>query len=209
MTIQEADFGWVDSDPTEAHDYLLPAVVNSLKGLYGGRRIHILDLGCGNGYITARLAGLGHQVTGLDAAPDGISIAQTKYPGLNFRQCSIYEDEWLGVDDNSFDFVVSLEVVEHLIYPKKLFEKSYRLLRKGGHLLVSTPYHGYLKNLALSLANGWDKHFNVDWDGGHVKFFSRKTINRMATDAGFRNIRISGVGRLPLLWKSMIMVAEK
>ena len=209
MNAQGADFGWIDSDPTCAHDYLLPGIVSSLQRLCGDQRIRILDLGCGNGYITARLAELGHQVTGLDAAPDGISIAQAKYPGLNFRQCSIYADEWPDVDDESFDCVVSLEVVEHLIYPKKLFEKSYRLIRKGGHLIVSTPYHGYAKNLALSLVNGWDRHFGVDWDGGHVKFFSRKTLGKMATDVGFKNIHLFGVGRLPLLWKSMIMVAEK
>jgi hypothetical protein len=66
-----------------------------------------------------------------------------------------------------------------------------------------------LKNLALSLTNTWDKHFDVAWDGGHVKFFSKKTLNRMAMDAGFKNLSIFGVGRFSWLWKSMILTAQK
>jgi 2-polyprenyl-3-methyl-5-hydroxy-6-metoxy-1,4-benzoquinol methylase len=105
--------------------------------------------------------------------------------------------------------VVSLEVVEHLFYPKRLFEQSRKILVNGGALIVSTPYHGYLKNLALSLTNGWDAHFSVHWDGGHIKFFSKKTLVNMASREGFANIRFYSVGRLPGLWKSIIMIADK
>lgn len=209
MTADQTEFGWVSPDPTCAHDYLLPGVLRTIDKLYGDRRVRILDLGCGNGFVASRLAKLGHDVTGIDAATDGIKIARSTYPGVNFQRGSIYEKEWPGVTDDSFDCVISLEVVEHLLYPKVLFEKSYRLLRSGGHFILSTPYHGYLKNLALSLVNGWDKHFDVTWDGGHVKFFSRKTVQLMAAEAGFKNLRIFGVGRLPGLWKSMFLLAEK
>lgn len=209
MTVQQTDFGWLSSDPTCAHDYLLPGVLRAIDRLYGDRRVRILDLGCGNGFVASRLAELGHDVTGIDAATDGIKIARATYPWVNFQRGSIYEREWPSVTDDSFDCVISLEVVEHLLYPKDLFEKSYRVMRSGGHLILSTPYHGYLKNLALSLVNGWDKHFDVTWDGGHVKFFSRKTIQLMAVEAGFKNLRIFGVGRLPGLWKSMFLLAQK
>ncbi|HET6892676.1 MAG TPA: hypothetical protein VFH31_16345, partial [Pyrinomonadaceae bacterium] len=73
----------------------------------------------------------------------------------------------------------------------------------------STPYHGYFKNLAISLCNGWDKHFHVSTNGGHIKFFSKKSVHDMAGEAGFQNITIYGVGRLPGLWKSMILIAQK
>jgi 2-polyprenyl-3-methyl-5-hydroxy-6-metoxy-1,4-benzoquinol methylase len=209
MTVEQTEFGWLNSEATCAHDYLLPGVLSSIEKLYGDRRIRVLDLGCGNGFVASRLSELGHDVTGIDAAVDGINIARTSYSKPRFQRGSIYESEWPGVTDESFDCVVSLEVVEHLLYPKVLFERSYRLIKQEGHLLVSTPYHGYLKNLALSLTNSWDKHFDVAWDGGHIKFFSRKTLKRMALDAGFKNIRTFGAGRLPWLWKSMFMLAEK
>lgn len=208
LTTNEANFGWVDADATDAHAYLLPDVLGSLTRLYGDRGVRILDLGCGNGYIAAQLARHGHQITGLDAARDGIDIARAKYPGLDFQQCSIYSDDW-NIAADSFDCIVSLEVIEHLVFPKKLFAKSYSVIKDGGHLIISTPYHGYLKNLALSFANGWDHHFGVDWDGDHIKFFSKRTLSKMATDAGFKVRWFSGAGRLPFLWKSMLMIAEK
>lgn len=205
----ETAFGWADSKGTCAHEYLLPAVLSCLAELYEERRVRILDLGCGNGFIASRLSELGHEVTGIDAAQDGIEIARTAYPFMDFHRKSIYEDDWSPIANESFDCIVSLEVVEHLLYPKTLFHRSHDLLKKGGHLIVSTPYHGYLKNLALSMANGWDKHFDVAWDGGHVKFFSRKTLCAMASEPGFKHLRFRGVGRLPWLWKSMVMMADK
>jgi 2-polyprenyl-3-methyl-5-hydroxy-6-metoxy-1,4-benzoquinol methylase len=107
------------------------------------------------------------------------------------------------------DCVVSLEVIEHLLYPRKLLELAHTALRPGGVLIVSTPYHGYLKNLALSVANGWDRHFGVDWDGGHVKFFSPTTLRTMASRVGFQDIKISGIGRFPMLWKAMVLSARR
>ncbi|MEA2205382.1 MAG: hypothetical protein QOE77_2158 [Blastocatellia bacterium] len=209
MTVEQAEFGWVSSDPTDAHNYLLPAICRCVKDLFGDKRVRILDLGCGNGFIASQLAQLGHSVTGIDAASDGIKIAQASYPDVDFRRGSIYEIAPARITEGYFDCVVSLEVVEHLFHPKVLFEKSFQIIKPGGRLILTTPYHGYLKNLALSIVNGWDAHFGVHWDGGHIKFFSPKTIQLMAANAGFKNIRMSGVGRIPGLWKSMIMVAER
>ena len=58
--------------------------------------------------------------------------------------------------------VISLVVAEHLFYPRKLLEQSYQVVKPGGCIIFSTPYHGYLKNLAISVVNGWDKHFCMD-----------------------------------------------
>ena len=76
-------------------------------------------------------------------------------------------------------------------------------------MVISTPYHGYWKNLAISILNGWDRHFEVEREGGHIKFFSKRTLTRMAQAAGFRALRFYGAGRLPWLWKSVILFAVK
>jgi 2-polyprenyl-3-methyl-5-hydroxy-6-metoxy-1,4-benzoquinol methylase len=202
-------YGYHDDEPSCAHEYLLPSVLIRIREISQGKSIKVLDLGCGNGYVASRIAGQGHSVTGVDISSDGIEIARVSFPGICYHLCSVYDDDLLAKIGRQFDCVVSLEVVEHLFYPKKLFEQSQRLLVTGGALIVSTPYHGYLKNLALALTNGWDRHFSVDWDGGHIKFFSRKTLAQMVSNAGFVNIRFFPVGRFPGLWKSMIMVAQK
>jgi len=209
MNNEHAQYGWQHAEQDCSHDYLMPTVVNQIKTLYQGRALRILDLGCGNGYVAAQLAERGHTVVGVDASPDGIAIARGAYPTARFDVCSVYDEELPTLAGEGVDCIISLEVVEHLFYPKRLFEQSYRMLPNGGHLIVSTPYHGYLKNLALSLLNGWDRHFHVAWDGGHIKFFSQKTLARMACDVGFKYPRFYNVGRFPWLWKSIIMVVEK
>jgi 2-polyprenyl-6-hydroxyphenyl methylase/3-demethylubiquinone-9 3-methyltransferase len=73
---------------------------------------------------------------------------------------------------------------------------------------LSTPYHGYLKNLALALCDRWDHHHTALWHGGHIKFFSRATIGRLLSDNGFEVQGFRGVGRVPYLWKSMVVVGR-
>ena len=209
IILTQSLYGWKNAEPTCAHEYILPAVLKEIQKLFQGKSARILDTGCGNGYVAAQLVQIGHAVVAIDASKDGIDIARTAYPKVDFRVLSLYDDNLGESIGQQVDAVIALETVEHLFYPKKLFEQSYQLLRTGGYLILSTPYHGYLKNLAISLANGWDQHFSVDWDGGHIKFFSKKTLAQMACYAGFKSPRSYGIGRVPGLWKSIIMVAEK
>lgn len=84
-----------------------------------------------------------------------------------------------------------------------------RVFEIGGKLIITTPYHGFLKNLDLSIFNKWDSHHTVDWDGGNIKFFSFKSLGALLNDNGFKVIKITGVGRVPYLWKSMVVIADK
>ena len=202
-------YGWKNPGPSGAHECLLPAVMKLIDNLYHAKSIRIVDIGCGNGYVASQLARRRHRVLGIDVSCDGIKIAQTSYPHIRFEVYSIYDDNLAKVIGQPVDCVLSLEVLEHLFNPNKLFEQSYRALRPGGYFIVSAPYHGYIKNLSISLVNGWDWHFSVERVGGHIKFFSRRTLGQMAHKAGFRNLYFKGAGRLPWVWKSMIMVAQK
>jgi 2-polyprenyl-6-hydroxyphenyl methylase/3-demethylubiquinone-9 3-methyltransferase len=74
---------------------------------------------------------------------------------------------------------------------------------------MSTPYHGYWKNLALALSGKMDDHFMALRDHGHIKFWSEKTITKLLSHAGFNSIEISRAGRMPALAKSMVIVARK
>ena len=112
-------------------------------------------------------------------------------------------------NESRFDAVVSTEVIEHLFSPHLLPLFAAGTLDKGGYLILTTPYHGYLKNLVLALLDGWDTHLTPLWHGGHIKFWSRKTLTRLLSENGFEVVGFSGVGRLPYLWKSMVLVARK
>jgi 2-polyprenyl-3-methyl-5-hydroxy-6-metoxy-1,4-benzoquinol methylase len=145
---------------------------------------------------------------GFDASQSGIAIARQRDHGASFVCRSLYDEtpgEWVS----QFDAVVSLETIEHLYFPGLLVQRAKEMLRPGGTLIVSTPYHGYLKNLVLALAGRTDRHFTALWEHGHIKFFSKITLLELLQREGFRDVRIVGCGRVPWVWKSMVAVCSK
>jgi SAM-dependent methyltransferase len=98
---------------------------------------------------------------------------------------------------------------EHVYAPRKYAKTIFDLLLPGGTAIISTPYHGYFKNLAMALSGKMDDHFHALWDHGHIKFWSKKTIKSLLLEAGFVDINFKLVGRIPILAKSMIVIARK
>jgi len=196
-------FGTADAPHTA--DYLTPHILAVCRRVSARR---ILDLGCGNGALCGALAAAGFEVVGCDPSEDGIGIARHTYPGIPFHLLGVY-DEPASLGDAPFDAVVSSEVIEHLFLPRSLPRFASRVLRPGGHLILTTPYHGYLKNLALAISGKLDTHFTALWDGGHIKFWSRDTLSQLVSEEGFRVTGFIGAGRIPYLWKSMILIARK
>lgn len=169
----------------------------------------ICDLGCGNGHISGRLAALGYQVTGIDASKSGIQVARRIYPQANFIEAFIDRDLDDTIAQKNFDLVISSDVIEHLYRPSDLLEAAHSLLKPGGRVLIGTPYHGYLKNLLIAAAGKMDAHFSALHDGGHIKFFSVKTLSQLMRSHGFSDLSFSYYGRASWLWKNMICHARK
>jgi len=199
------NYGWVSGDETDAHKYITPAILNELSNISVRK---VLDLGCGNGVLAGEINSLGYDVTGIDADYEGIQYAKSKNPTVNFLQHSIYED-LPDINKIKFNVVVSSEVIEHLFLPRFLPKFAFSVLDDDGYLIITTPYHGYLKNLAISVMNKWDKHLDPFWDGGHIKLWSRKTLTKLLQEHGFTVLSFKGLGRFPYMWKSMLIVAKK
>jgi 2-polyprenyl-6-hydroxyphenyl methylase/3-demethylubiquinone-9 3-methyltransferase len=172
------------------------------------RARRIVDIGCGNGALCHELAKHKYEVVGCEPCAEILHLAQREAAGLVFHTLGVDDDPSV-IGNESFDVAIATEVIEHLVRPFNLPRFAKQLLRPGGHLIISTPYHGYLKNLLLALTNSWDTHLSPFWDGGHIKFWSYKTLSQLLNESGFRIVRFIGAGRLPFLWKSMIVVAQK
>jgi 2-polyprenyl-3-methyl-5-hydroxy-6-metoxy-1,4-benzoquinol methylase len=199
------DYGFITGKPAHTFGYLqepLMALLDKQKNQ------SILDLGCGNGYLATHLLKKGYNAYGTDASAEGIAIAKREYPERFFLQdlsTGKLPDELQSIQ---FDTIISTEVIEHLYDPAGFIDFCKTCLPKGGELIISTPYHGYLKNLTLAIFNHWDKHLSPDWHGGHIKFWSRKTLSKLLTDKGFEVTDFKGCGRMPYFWKSMIIKAK-
>lgn len=198
-------YEYTNSRSSGSHGYLHPSISAFMSDVPAGSVV--MDAGCGNGSFISQFRGRGWQLNGADFSPAGIAIAKESFPDINFfladGQASY--KHLLG----PVDAVISTEVIEHIYDPRAFLRSCFELLKPGGRIILSTPYHGYLKNVMLAITGKMDQHFTVLWDHGHIKFWSRKTLTQALAEAGFVDIEFAGSGRVPYVWKSMVLKAIK
>jgi len=96
-----------------------------------GRKL--LDVGCARGRFSKALAQRGARITGIDAAEKFISIARGNVPDATFEVASATD---IRFEDNSFDGVFCLEVLEHVPETEKAVREMTRVLRPGGKIII-------------------------------------------------------------------------
>ncbi len=207
MGVDISVYEYEDAGFNHSHDYLVPSLVRVLGDYAPTRETILFELGFGNGVTANHLTGLGYEVVGVDPSVDGVRQANTNYPTLRLQHG--HSGENLHQRFGSFEILYSLEVIEHVFDPFEYAQNINSLLTKGGICVLSTPYHSYIKNLAISLAGKWDHHFTALWQGGHIKFWSPATITQLLETQGFEVLKIERIGRVPILAKSMMVVARK
>ncbi len=200
------DYGYEHDGEAHTFNYLKGPLLSMLD-----KNVNkcILDVGCGNGHLVNYLLAMGYNVYGTDASEKGIAIARQTNPLRFFIQDLSTNQLPVELQELRFDTVIATEVIEHLYNPAAFIKFCNETLLTKGELIISTPYHGYLKNLMLSLFNKWDWHANPAWLGGHIKLWSFKTLSKLLTNTGFTIIDFKGCGRIPYLWKSMLIKSKK
>jgi 2-polyprenyl-3-methyl-5-hydroxy-6-metoxy-1,4-benzoquinol methylase len=197
------DHGFSSETPSYLWHYLKQPLLSLLNK---DKNTCILDLGCGNGYFVKYLVENGFNAYGIDASVSGINIASQTHPDRFFIQDLSQNNLPEQIRHLKFDTIISTEVIEHLYNPFTFMDFCKAALHNGkGDIIISTPYHGYLKNLVLSIFNKWDRHTNAVAVGGHIKFWSKESLGRLLTQSGFTVTHFIGCGRYPYMWKSMIM----
>ncbi len=152
----------------------------------------VLEVGCGDAAFTTDLARYSSDVTALDLSAGQIAENAARLPAINFLQHDVSTP--LPFADSRFEVVWCSEVLEHLFDPAFALREMHRVLRPGGRLLVTVPYHGKVKNVLIALFK-WDEHFILS--NPHIRFFSNRTLACAAAAAGFQSIRVQtcGIGR--------------
>ena len=202
------DNGYVfdDAQSAPSHAYLWPSLLR-LVDRYAEPGSRVFELGCGNGSTANMLTERGFRLTGVDPSTSGMRAARAAYPQLDLHEGS--SDDALAGRFGQFPLLISFEVVEHVYAPRRYMECVDELLLPGGVAILSTPYHGYLKNLALAVTGKMDAHFTALWDHGHIKFWSIRTLSELVSERQFSVLAIERVGRVPALAKSMVFAIRK
>lgn len=106
----------------------------------------VLEVGCGMGYGVQHLSPKADKYLTIDKFPSELDFS--KFPNVEFRQMTV--PPFAGIEDNSFDFVVSFQVIEHIEDDNAFVKEIARVLKPGGKFIVTTP------NIKMSITrNPW------------------------------------------------------
>jgi 2-polyprenyl-3-methyl-5-hydroxy-6-metoxy-1,4-benzoquinol methylase len=106
-----------------------------LGGMTVGKKV--LEIGCGTGEFTKKIASSGADITAIDISPDLLEVAKETTPNVNVR-FHIQNVEKLGFEDGSFDVVIGSSILHHLNLNPALKEVC-RVLKKGGGVVFTEP----------------------------------------------------------------------
>jgi SAM-dependent methyltransferase len=154
----------------------------------------VLDLGCGAGRFVAALRDAGAEGVGVELAEAAVERARRNAPAADVRL--VEPDGSLPLDHASVDLVWCSEVLEHVADTAHLLLEVRRVLRPGGRLLVTVPYHGRAKAALIALTR-FDTHF--DPLGQHLRFYTRSSLTATLRGSGFEAVRVRPWDGPPLL----------
>ena len=164
----------------------------------------VLDLGCGAGRFVAALREAGAEVVGVELAPGALERARRNVPGADLRLAE--PDGTLPLEHRSVDLVWCSEVLEHVADTLLVLTEARRVLRPGGRLLLTTPYHGRVQAAVIAFTR-FDARF--DPLGSHLRFYTRTSLARALDAGGFTPERIRAAGGPPLLRASLVARARR
>lgn len=147
----------------------------------------VLDIGCGPGTFLGNFNNYAKAV-GVDISEQQIEYA-TEHYASGFRTFRSFDGKVIPFEDNSYDVVVLIEVVEHLQVPtvQALLEEALRVLKPHGRIYVSTP--NYL-SLWPALEYVLNHRAKVTYESQHINCYKPVRLRRELFRAGFKNTRV-------------------
>ncbi|OGG11936.1 hypothetical protein A2Z00_03905, partial [Candidatus Gottesmanbacteria bacterium RBG_13_45_10] len=153
------------------------------KHRHNSNHIRILDVGCALGALLQAAKDAGFQATGIDVSKEAVDYCRRHgYHAVRGTLGGLMSRGQLPV--GGYDFVSGFEVIEHEHKPLEFARYAYRLLKKGGLLVLSTPDHD--GPWCKVMKNRWFQYTNPE----HVVFFGPDTMRKLLTKAGFTDITV-------------------
>lgn len=165
----------------------------------------LLDVGCGEGVLAELARPVYREIHGIDIAEDAVRLARTK--GM-IAHCVNLNTDRAPYPDGTFDTVVTLDVIEHVFDPTAFIGELHRLLRPGGHLVLSTPNIRKIQRM-LTLIGGHFPRTSYDpvgFDGGHLHYFTSADLRDLLTGRGFEVVAVDGICGDRRTWKYRLAV---
>ena len=167
------------------------------------KNLKILDIGCGGGLISEPMSRLGADVTGIDASLKNIQVANlhAKKNNLKIKYLNTVPE---SLDQqNEFDIILNLEVVEHVENLDLYLSSCFKLLKKNGIMFTATinrTLTSYVKAIVgAEYILRWLPIGTHDWN----KFIKPEELEKKLTDLNFSITDLTGLNYNPIFqeWK--------
>lgn len=157
-----------------------------------GYHAEVLDIGCGAGFISNALAQAGHDVTGADPSRSCLQIAEAK--DLTGRVRYVCTDVYrLPFSRESFDVVVAMDLLEHVMDPEKIIAQATRVLRPGGLFIYSTFNKNPLSWLMIVKGISWFVKNTPENYHRYSMFIPPRKLEAWMEDVGLDPIERKGI----------------
>lgn len=145
----------------------------------------ILEFGCDAADYTPHLARRADLLRACDPSSAQIGANCQAHPSISF----FVQDpgKSIAAEPKTFDAIWCSDALAQLIQPVFALHEFHRVLKPGGRLLITVPYHGFFKNLLIALS-GWDRHFSPDQP--YLRFYTEQMLTDLIRKTGFREIQI-------------------
>ncbi|GCD89466.1 bifunctional glycosyltransferase/class I SAM-dependent methyltransferase [Nocardioides sp. LS1] len=149
----------------------------------------VLDVGCSDGQFAALAGAYGHRVTGVDLVKhEGVAERVEHFVEADLN-AGLPADAGTG-----YRVVVAGDVLEHVVDPQRLLTDIACRLADDGEVLVSVPNFGHWYPRARAATGTFDYDQRGPLDHGHVRFFTRKSFERLIAQCGLRIVERETVG---------------
>lgn len=164
----------------------------------------VLEIGCGRGDLLKNLSDKGFTaLSGCDIDSGIIKKAKSICSIAKLFVCNLESNK---DTQKKYDLIVAVEVIEHIFNCHKFIQFISKHLDTNGEVIITTPHHGIIKNILISLFN-FDKHFDII--GSHIRFFSLKSLKDIFHKQKFEIKNVIYYGRTSIIAKSMIVTFAK
>lgn len=192
---------------------------------FAGHGQSVLDVGCGSGHLLYQLRGRFKELFGLEYSGHRLEQATVNLAGLPFTPLQGSAEAMTGIASNSIECVVSADTIEHVPDVYLAAAELSRVLKPGGLLIINTPNIAFAKKRVLLMLGRFPSTSqpneglgsDVLFDGGHLHYFTFRSLALVLQRAGLvveRRIGYGKLGRLhhlypPLLSGGAQLIARK
>lgn len=158
----------------------------------------LLDIGCGEGTLCYFARKKVKRIVGIDISEEALEIA--KKNGIDTKVMDI--NQGIKFDDEEFECITCLDVLEHVFNPLFLIKEIYRVLQINGHLILIVPNASYFRYILSIIKGRFPKTSgDVGYDGGHLHYFGVENLKEILNFSNFKILKIMGVGGIGTLIK--------